>query len=174
MKISLIAAMGKNKVIGKNNSLPWHLPADMKRFRELTRNKPIIMGRKTYESIGRPLPDRKNIIITKDKSYRAEGCIIAHSINEALSSAEGADEVMIIGGANVYRQFLPIADKIYLTIIGKDFEGDAYFPQYGNEWREVKKEDCKADAQNPHNYSFLVLEKKISGSKTGENTIYRP
>ena len=130
MIISLVAAMGKNRVIGKDNSLPWKLPEDMKRFKELTSGKTVVMGRTTFESIGKPLPNRINIIITRDKNYKAEGCIVVNSVDEALKYAKDADEVMIIGGAQIYQQFLPIANKMYLTLIDEDFEGDAYFPEY--------------------------------------------
>src|SRR3989338_8105608 len=142
MIISLIAAMDKNRVIGKDNSLPWKLPEDMKRFRGITKGKPVIMGRKTFESIGRPLPDRKNIIITRDRNYKAEGCIVVNSKEEALNAAKGSEEVMIIGGEQIFEEFLPIANKMYLTFIDKEFEGDAYFPEYDNaEWKEISREE---------------------------------
>ncbi|MBI2653965.1 type 3 dihydrofolate reductase [Candidatus Woesearchaeota archaeon] len=154
MIISLIAAMGRNKVIGKDNSLPWKLPEDMKRFKELTTGKPVVMGRKTFESIGKPLPNRKNIILTRDKNYKADGCIVVHSVNGALNAAKGSNEVMIIGGANIYGQFLPIANKMHLTLIDADFEGDAYFPEYDkNEWKEMKREEHKSDK-----YGFVFVE----------------
>ena len=158
MIISLIAAMGKNRVIGKDNSLPWKLPEDMKRFKEITSGKPVIMGRKTFESIGRPLPNRLNIIITRDKNYKAEGCIVVHSINEALKAAEGNSEVMIIGGEQIFREFLPMANRMYLTLIDEDFEGDAYFPEYNkNEWKEVHRGEHKNDN---YKYAFVNLERK--------------
>jgi len=161
MIISFIAAMDKNRVIGKDNSLPWNMPADMKHFKDLTLGKPIVMGRKTYETIGKPLPNRKNIIITRDQDYKAEGCIVAHSIEESLQSAENAEEVMVIGGANIYKQFLPRTDKIYLTIIEHDFEGDTYFPEYNeDEWKEVEREEHKADEENEYDYVFITLERK--------------
>ena len=161
MIISFVAAMGKNKVIGKNNSLPWTMPADMKRFKELTMNKPIIMGRKTYESIGKPLPKRTNIIITRDENYEAEGCIVAHSVEEALNVAKNSEEVMVIGGSQIYKLFFPMANKIYLTIIEHDFEGDAYFPKYDViEWKETDYEEHEKDAENPYDYIFLTLERK--------------
>lgn len=157
MIISLIAAMGRNRVIGKDNSLPWKLPADMKRFRELTLGKPVVMGRKTFESIGKPLPNRKNIILTRDKNYRADGCIVVHSAKGALKAAEGAQEAMIIGGEQIFREFLPKASRMCLTFIGKDFEGDAYFPEYSkNEWKEVKREEH----ENDYEYAFVDLERK--------------
>ena len=141
MIISLIAAMGRNRVIGKDNSLPWKLPEDMKRFRELTKGKPVIMGRKTFESIGKPLPNRTNIVITRDKNYSAEGCIVVHSAEDALKAAKNADEAMIIGGEQIFREFLPRANRIYLTIIDKDFEGDAFFPDFKeDDWEKIKQE----------------------------------
>lgn len=156
MIISLIAAMGKNRVIGKDNSLPWKLPEDMKRFKKLTLGKPVIMGRKTFESIGKPLPDRKNIILTKDKNYRAEGCIIAHSADNALKAAKTGKEIMIAGGEQIFREFLPKASRMYLTFIDKDFEGDAHFPKYNQaEWKETKREEH----QNDYSYSFVDLER---------------
>jgi dihydrofolate reductase len=161
MIISLIAAIGKNRVIGKNNSLPWKLPADMKRFRELTTGKPIIMGRKTFESIGKPLPNRTNIIITHDQNYKAEGCIIAHSIEEALKAAESNKEVMIIGGSQIYKEFLPKANKMYLTLIDADFDGNAYFPEYKvEEWKETAYEEHERDKDNQYSYTFVVLTRK--------------
>lgn len=160
MIISLIAAMGKNRVIGKDNSLPWKLPEDMKRFRELTAGKPVVMGRKTFESIGKPLPNRKNIILTRDKNYKADGCIVVHSVDDALNATKESNEVMIIGGANIYGQFLPIANKMYLTLIDADFEGDAYFPEYDkSEWGEVKREEHKND-----NFRFVFAEMERTSS----------
>ena len=157
MKISLIAAVSKNGVIGEKNSLIWKLPEDMKRFRQLTAGKPVIMGRKTFESIGKPLPNRKNIIITRDKNYRAEGCIAVHSVDDALKAGKGAEEIMVIGGAQIYKQFLPIANRMYLTFIDKDFEGDAYFPEYNkNEWKEISREEHQ---NTQFNYAFLDFER---------------
>ncbi|MAE42886.1 type 3 dihydrofolate reductase [Candidatus Woesearchaeota archaeon] len=161
MTISFVVAMGRNKVIGSNNSLPWNMPADMKHFKKLTLGKPIIMGRKTYETIGKPLPNRKNIIITRDQDYKAEGCIVAHSIEESLQSAENAEEVMVIGGAQIYKEFLPKANRIYLTIIDHDFEGDTHFPEYNEEeWQEIEREEHKADEENKYDYVFVTLERK--------------
>lgn len=155
MIVSLIAAIGKNRVIGKDNSLPWKLPEDMKRFKELTIGKPVIMGRKTFESIGRPLPNRKNIILTRDKNYEAEGCKVVHSVEEALKFAN-ANEVMVIGGAQIYKEFLPVANKMYLTLIDEDFEGDAYFPEYNiYEWGEVKRQEH----QGKYRFIFVDLER---------------
>ncbi len=163
MITSIIAAIGNNRIIGKNNKLPWALPADMKHFRKITFQKPIIMGQKTFESIGRALPDRINIILTLDKNFRAPNCFIAYSIEEAIQIAknQSTEEVMICGGVSVYKQFLPLTDRIYLTLIRGDFEGDAYFPEFDyNNWNEVERLDNSPDAQNPYPYSFIILERK--------------
>ena len=159
--ISLIAAMASNRVIGINNTLPWHLPADFKHFKAVTMGKPILMGRKTYESIGRPLPGRTNIIITHNPSYVAEGCHVVNSIEQALTLTENDAEVMVIGGASFYQQTLPIAQRIYLTIIHHDFDGDAHFVKYDESiWREVERVDHQPDENNRYPYSFLTLEKQ--------------
>ena len=143
-------------VIGNENKLVWNIPADMKRFRQITSRKSVVMGRKTFESIGKPLPNRINIIITRDKNYKAEGCIVVHSLDESLKAA-GPGEVMVIGGAQIYNEFLPIAHKMYLTFIEKDFEGDAYFPEYSkNEWKEISREERE---ENGLRFSFVDLEK---------------
>ncbi len=158
MIISIIAAMAKNRVIGRNNYIPWKLPEDMKRFKELTTGKPVVMGRKTFESIGRPLPNRANIIVTRDKNYKADNCVVVHSAGEAIKAAKGNEEVMIIGGAEIYKQFLPRADRLYLTLIDKEFEGDAYFPEFDkNEWEEVSREEHES---NGLRYAFVNLERK--------------
>ncbi len=159
--ISLIAAMASNRVIGINNTLPWHLPADFKHFKAVTMGKPILMGRKTYESIGRPLPGRKNIIITHNTSYSAQGCIVVNSIDEALAQTKDDAEVMVIGGASFYQQTLPIAQRIYLTIIHHEFEGDAHFVELDNRtWKEIDREDYEPDEKNSYPYSFLTLERQ--------------
>jgi len=159
--ISLIAAMASNRVIGINNTLPWHLPADFKHFKAVTMGKPILMGRKTYESIGRPLPGRTNIIITNNPSYTAEGCHVVNSIEQALTLTNDDAEIMVIGGASFYQQTLPIAQRIYLTIIHHDFEGDAHFVEYDESiWREVERNDFQPDEKNRYPYSFLTLEKQ--------------
>ena len=161
MIISLIAAMGKNRTIGKNNSLPWTLPADMQYFRDKTRGKPVIMGRKTYESIGKPLPKRLNIIVTHDNEYKAEGCVVVHSADEALKAAGNVEEVMIIGGSQIYKEFLPKVNRMYLTFIDAEFEGDTYFPEYKiEEWKEVSYEEHERDAENQYDYRFVVLERE--------------
>lgn len=161
MTISLVVAMAENRVIGRDNQLPWRLPADLRHFKQITLGKPVVMGRKTYESIGRPLPKRTNIVVTRDKNYQAPGCTVVNSICEAFTAAIAAEEIMIIGGANFYEQLLSHADRIYLTVIHQDFEGDTYFPPLvENDWKETGREDHEADAENSYAYSFLVLERK--------------
>ncbi len=128
-QISIIAAMTNNHVIGKNNALPWHLPADLKHFKNITMGKPIIMGRKTFESIGKPLPGRQNIILTRDKNYHIDGCTIIHSLDE-LQSCTNAAEIFVIGGAEIYKQLLPLTQKLYLTFIDTEIDGDSYFPEW--------------------------------------------
>jgi len=167
MVISIIVAVAQNNVIGRKNRLPWHLPADLKHFKELTLHKPIIMGLKTFESVGKPLPGRDNIVLAREPNCQIEGCKIAHSIEEALSLARESllgkenGEVMICGGASIYNQFLPLAQRIYLTRIWADFEGDTYFPELSEkEWEEKERIDNSPDEQNPYKYSFIVLERK--------------
>ena len=160
-KIALIAAMTDDHVIGIENRLPWKLPADMKWFRRHTLGKPIVMGRKTFESFGgKPLPERLNIVITRDRDYRADGAVVVHDIDAALAVAGDAEEVMIIGGASFYEQMLPRADRLYLTFVHADVEGDAWFPEFDrSQWREVYREDHEADEKNPYGYSFVILER---------------
>lgn len=161
MIISLIAAMADDRVIGINNSLPWKLPADMKWFRKHTLGKPVVMGRKTFESFGgKPLPKRPNIVVTLDKSYLAEGAVVTHTIDDALAAAGDVDEVMIIGGASFYEQMLPRADRFYLTRVHGQFKGDAWFPEYESYgWKEVSSEEYKADSDNAYDMSFIILER---------------
>ncbi len=160
MIISMIAAMAKNNVIGIKNGLPWDLPADMKHFREITSGKTVIMGARTFESIGKALPKRRNIVITLDKNQIAEGAEIVFSLDEAIESCKNEGEVMIIGGASIYRQFLPKAQRVYLTVIDGKFEGDAFFPEMDmNEWKIVNEEKHEADEKNSHPYTFKVFER---------------
>ena len=159
MIISIIAAIGKNRVIGTNNSLPWKLSADLKRFRGITSGKPVIMGRKTFESIGKPLPNRINIILTRDKSYRQEGCQTATSIEEAIQLCRNASEAMIIGGEQVFTMFLPLAKRMYLTLIDADFEGHAFFPEYNSDDWVIVSEESQVNDEDGLKYSFVNLEK---------------
>lgn len=161
MTISIIAAMARNRIIGINNTLPWRLPADLQHFKRVTMGKPVIMGRKTFESIGRPLPGRANIIITRDRDYTAEGCHIVHSIADAFAEIDPHEEAMVIGGASFYAQALPYASRMYLTIIDEDFDGDAVFPEYNpSRWQVIKRVDGVRDAKNAHRYYFITLERK--------------
>ena len=152
--------MAENRAIGCNNQLPWRLPADLRHFRALTIGKPVIMGRKTFESLGRPLPDRHNIVLTENLDCPAAGCTLAHSIAEALAAAGSAPEIMVIGGAVVYARFLPLADRMYLTRVHGCFEGDAVFPEFSiSDWRECERSDYPPDDKNPFAYSFLTLRR---------------
>lgn len=156
--ISIIVAMAENRVIGNDNSLPWHLPADLKHFKALTVGKPIIMGRNTWESLPGRLPDRLHIVITANPDYVADGCVVVHSLEQALVAAGDVPEVMIIGGAMLYAQALPLADRLYLTLVETQAEGDAIFPEYSQEqWREVECECHAADEKNPYAYRFYTL-----------------
>lgn len=157
--ISLIVAISKNRVIGRDNKIPWHISADLKRFRALTIGHPIIMGRKTFESIGKPLPKRTNIIVTRDVDYAAEGVEVTHSIDEAIKQAqgkEGSEEVFIIGGGQIYNQSMNLADRLYLTVVDEEVEGDVFFPDYSEFKKIVSKEDNQSGDLK---YSFLTLEK---------------
>jgi dihydrofolate reductase len=153
--------MAKNRVIGINNQLPWKLPADMKWFRTHTLGKPIIMGRKTFESFGgKSLPDRKNIIVTQDKSYSTDQATVCHSIEEAIESCGNVEEVMIIGGMSLYKQTLPNADRLYMTVVDADVEGDAWFPDFDlSEWKELENHNHKADEKNAYDCDFKILER---------------
>lgn len=161
MKIALIAAMGERRVIGVDNCLPWQLPADLKHFRQLTMGKPVLMGRKTFESIGKPLAGRINIVVTQDRSFKPEGAVVTHSIDQAIAAAGDAPELMVIGGASFYAQLLLRADRLYLTEIHHRFAGDAYFPAFStDQWREIEREDHAADDANPYAYSFVTWERR--------------
>lgn len=160
--ISLIVAMDKNRVIGVDNQLPWHLPADLKRFKALTMGHHIIMGRKTYESIGKPLPGRKTVIVTRQHDYKAEGCFVVHSLDAAVMMTRGDEHAFIIGGADLFQQSLPYADRVYLTEIElKVPRGDTYFPELpASQWQLVEREDHKPDEKNQYAYSYLTYAKK--------------
>ena len=160
MIVSIIAAMSENRVIGRHNKLPWHLPADMKHFKRLTMGKPVVMGRKTFESIGGPLSGRTNIVITRNKQYHTDDCIIVHSIDEAFDLAKTSNELMVIGGASFYEQALPLADRMYLTLVHTTLSGDALFPQYKEEdWIVVNRSDHEADDKNSLAYSFIEMQR---------------
>ncbi|KAA6451756.1 dihydrofolate reductase [Bacillus swezeyi] len=160
--ISFITAMDRNRLIGKNNDLPWHLPQDLKYFKEVTNGHAVIMGRKTFESIGRPLPNRKNIVVTTDKGLDIPGCEVLHSAEEAVQYAKNRDEeCFVIGGSKLYTDLLPFADKLYVTRIDETFEGDRYFPAFGeDEWDVVSRQKGIKDDKNPYDYEFLVYQRK--------------
>ncbi|MCJ7557076.1 MAG: type 3 dihydrofolate reductase [Gammaproteobacteria bacterium] len=161
MLVSLVVAMSENGVIGRDNALPWHLPADLRQFKTLTLGKPIIMGRKTYESIGRPLPGRQNIVLSRDTGFQAPGCDICTSLQQALVLAGNADEVMVIGGGALYEEVLVHADRIYLTEIHASIEGDTRFPEIDPaRWREIARERHAADERNSLDYSFVTLARR--------------
>ncbi len=159
--ISIIAALSENLVIGKDNRLPWYIPKDLQRFKELTMNHPVIMGRKTYESIGKPLPGRIIIVMTHDQRFQAEGALIAYSLEEAIQLAQAKDtkEIFIIGGAEIFKQAMHIADRLYLTLIKGNFEGDAFFPDFSNFSTIISKEERET---NGLKYTFLTLGPKQS------------
>jgi len=167
MKIVLIAAFAQNRVVGINNTLPWHLPEDLKYFKRTTSGKAIIMGRKTYDSIGRPLPNRTNIVISRNSDFQADGVRVVASLEAAIELAKEVNfindvkEVMVIGGASIYEAALPMADRLYLTHVHAEIEGDAYFPEVNfKQWLEVSREDYQASDKNPYDYSFVVYDKK--------------
>ncbi len=157
MRVSLIVAASANNVIGVRGELPWRLPVDLKRFKQVTTGKPIVMGRLTWDSIGRPLPNRQNIVISRNPDFTAAGCDIVASPGEAVEMAGDVDEVMIIGGSQLYREFLPRAQRIYLTRVAVDIEGDACFPELDDsEWHETSRESHAADEE--HAYSFDIIQ----------------
>lgn len=166
MIISLIAAVSKNHVIGKNNDLPWHLPDDMKYFMQTTKEHYVIMGRKNYESIPekfRPLPNRTNIVVTRRKDFHAPKCVVVNSVEEGLTLAKQANqhELFIIGGSEIYELGLPLANRLYLTEIDAVIEGDTYFPEINKqEWKEVTRKHHDADARHAHPFDFVIYEKK--------------
>lgn len=167
MKLSIIVAAAENNVIGTDNKLPWHLPEDLKYFKAVTMGKPILMGRKTYESIGRPLPGRTNIVITRQSDWSAEGVQVVHTLAEARALAEevalidGVDEMVVIGGAEIYAQALPACDQLYLTRVHADVEGDATFPAIdAQEWKIVTQQEHAATGCNPFDYTFIVFARQ--------------
>ncbi|GAB3819478.1 dihydrofolate reductase [Pontibacter rugosus] len=160
--ISIVVAAAENNVIGKDNDLIWYLPADLKHFKKLTMGHPMVMGRKTFESIGKPLPGRTSIIITSQENFTAEGCLVAHSLEEALEKGKALNtEVCVIGGATIYKQALPLTDKVYLTRVHQSFEGDVYFPDLlRNEWQIEAEEHHEPDDKNKYSYTFQTLTRK--------------
>ena len=158
--ISIIVAVAKNGVIGDKNTLLWHLREDMIHFRTTTSGHPVVMGRKTYDSIGRPLPKRTNVVITRDTNLAIEGCTVVHSLEEAVAMFDKSEEVFIIGGAQIYAQALAISDRIYLTVIDKEYEGDTSFPEIDySAWKEISREEYVRGEEFEHPFAFITLEK---------------
>ena len=168
MKLSIIAALGANNVIGKDNHLPWHMPADLKRFKALTMGHHILMGRRTWDEVKKPLPGRTNVVITRNVDFRPEGVAIARSVDEAIGKAQasGDAEIFIIGGAEIFKQTLHRADRMYLTRVHAEPDGDTFFPEFDdvNEWQLVDAEHCEPDEKNPYPYSFLTYERAGHGA----------
>lgn len=166
MKISLIAAMSENRVIGKDNQLPWHLPLDLKHFKALTLNKSVLMGRKTFESIGKPLPNRKNIILTRAPHFTPPGCFVAHDLSEAYQLVDN-DELMVIGGHTLYEQTLNIADTLYITLIHAEIDGNIYFPKWDETlWKISESETHLADEKHPYPFTFLTYQHSDSNKRS--------
>ncbi len=162
--VTVIAAIAKNNALGKDNDLIWHLPADLKRFKKVTTGNFILMGRNTFESIGKPLPNRTTVIITRNKNYFKEGCLIANSIEEAIALAKDQEQVFIIGGAQIYKETIEkgLADQLDITKVHETFNADVFFPEIDTQyWKEVAREDCKADEKNKYDYSFVKYQKII-------------
>jgi len=161
MRISIIAAMAANRTIGLENRLPWHLPDDLKRFKALTMNHHIVMGRKTYDSIGKPLPGRDTVIVTRNMDYAVPGCVAVNSLDAALTVSFSDAEVFFVGGADLYRQVLPIANRIYLTEIRRVFDGDAFFPEFDmRQWSETSREQHRTEGDNGFEYHYVIYDRK--------------
>lgn len=159
MTISIIAAVAANRVIGKEGDLPWHIPEDLKYFKRITMGKPVIMGRKTWETLDEPLPGRKNIVVTRQNDYKAKGAEVVHNLDDAIQAAAGTQEVMILGGAGIYEAALPRTDRMYLTHIHEAFEGDTYFPEFNrNNWEAVNRTESETE-DGELTYSFVVYER---------------
>jgi dihydrofolate reductase len=162
-RLSLVVAMTLNRVIGANNAMPWHLPADLAFFKATTLGHPVVMGRKTYESIGRPLPGRRNIVVTRDPTFHAPGCDVVHSVEGALFQAGEDPEIFVIGGEALFCSFLPATQRIYLTQIHAEIPGDTYFPEIDRaQWQEVSRLERPQDAQNAYDLTFLTLDRRLS------------
>jgi dihydrofolate reductase len=161
MTVTIIAALGRNRVIGKDNRMPWHISDDLKRFKALTLGHPVVMGRKTFQSIGKPLSGRDNIVITRSHAFAAPGCRVVHSLAEALTAAQGAAEVFVIGGAEIYAPALPLADRLQLTEVDAAIDGDAYFPQFDRSaWQEIARESRSTEGPNGLSYDFVTYERR--------------
>ncbi len=160
-KISIIVAMAKNRTIGINNTLPWRCPEDLKHFKSLTMGHHMIMGRKTFDSIGKPLPGRTTVVVTRNQKLKIDGCIVAHSLQQAIAACADDNEIFIVGGAELYTQALPLADTLYLTEIQQEVKGDAHFPEFDNkEWQEIAREQRSQDIPQALTYHFVTLQRR--------------
>ncbi len=160
-KLSLIVAMAQNRTIGVNNSLPWRIPEDLKHFKALTMGHHMIMGRKTFDSIGKPLPGRTTVVVTRDKALKIEGCLVAHSLQEAIKLCANDSEIFIVGGADIYAQSLAAADTLYITEIPRDVDGDAHFPAFDrNAWQETAREIRSQETPQPLQYHFVTYRRR--------------
>jgi dihydrofolate reductase len=157
---TLVVAMARNGVIGRDNAMPWHLPEDLKRFKALTMGKPMLMGRKTFEAIGKPLPGRTSLVLTRDLGWRAQGVTVVRSLDDAFEKSADAPELCVVGGAEIYKLTLPVAQRIHLTRVHADIEGDTVFPDFDlSQWREVERKEYPADDKNALATTFLTLER---------------
>lgn len=163
-RVSIIAALARNRAIGRDNTMPWRLPEDLKRFKQLTMGHAVIMGRKTFESIGSPLSGRNNVVITRSRTWSPSGCIVVHSLEAALAAAGGDGTAFVIGGAQIYALAMPYAQHLYMTEIERDFEGDAFFPELDpSRWREVSRETRASGGAEGFDYAFVEYERRVSG-----------
>lgn len=160
-KLAIIVAMARNRTIGINNTLPWRIPEDLKRFKSLTMGHHLIMGRKTFDSIGKPLPGRITVVVTRNEALKIEGCIMAHSLEEAIKACAGDDEIFIVGGAELYALVMPWVETIYLTEINLDVAGDTYFPEFDKtQWQELAREQCSQESPQALEYHFVTYDRK--------------
>jgi dihydrofolate reductase len=161
--ITIIAAIAKNNALGKNNQLIWHLPADLIRFKKTTLHHYVIMGRKTFESLNKPLPNRTTVIVTRNKNYKADGCIVVHSLKDALEVSKNEENIFILGGAKIYEQAIKVADVLDITLVHYKFEADVFFPEIDKTiWKENSRQDFKADEKNKYDYSFVTYTRKTN------------
>jgi len=162
-RLSIIVAMASNRTIGINNTLPWRIPEDLKHFKALTMGHHMIMGRKTFDSIGKPLPGRTTVVVTRNREWKIDGCIIAHSLEEALAACSGDEEIFIVGGAELYAQALPLVNKLYITEIKQDVEGDAHFPEFNcADWQKISHEKRRQETPQPLEYHFVTYRRNGS------------
>ena len=160
--LTYVVAMADNRVIGMDGDLPWRLPADLAHFKRLTVGKPVVMGRKVYDSIGKPLSERQNIVLTRNPAFQAPGCAVVHSPQEALDAAGNVSEIMIIGGEEIYRLYLPQVGRVELTLVHAEIEGDTVFPELPGEWNETARRERAADERNPYDLTFMTLERALA------------